>query len=91
MIEALMLHFVGSSLEVFAKPHHEDVVELFKGGKSRVLMYIRWLAILEPETFVKAWLPLIEPIEFDTFKTQEEWIDFFDSLPVDDKSCDDPA
>ena len=59
----------------------EDLIKLFDESKSRILMYIRWLCRIEPDTAMKGWLPYLEPLSIDSFENIDEWIKFFDKLP----------
>ncbi|MBR2840124.1 hypothetical protein IKE82_02225 [Candidatus Saccharibacteria bacterium] len=81
MIEAVVWRYDGFKEEMLTKDLLDALSELFYSGKRTLLMYSRWLCVIEEDTFVEGWPDLIEPVNLDTFKTAEAWFDFFDSLP----------
>ena len=82
MIEAVYLRYDVLSPEEISEDILDKIIELFLSGKHRTLMYCKWLCLADGESFAKEWIPVIEPLRLDTFTTIDEWIDFFNNLPI---------
>ena len=81
MVEAMAIMYDDTG----KKPTEAEVseaTELFENGKAMLLMYSRWMHQLNPGSCAKAWVEMIEPINLNSFKTCDEWLQFIDSLPV---------
>ena len=82
MVEALVMVDCNEPKANLTAEQKAEANKLFKEGKSRFLMYSRWMGILDPSSCAVEWAKIVEPINIDTFDSDEAWLDFFNNLPI---------
>lgn len=83
MTEAIIWRYEVFSKEDLTLSNQETLTNLFNSGKLTMTRYARWLALLDEESFIETWIEAFESIDFDTFKSMDKWVEFFESLPLE--------
>ena len=82
MIEAILVAY-GDDPEIeLDRAKLAEINELFNNGKSKLLMYSRWMVQLNPGSCAQYWVDLIEPLTLSSYKTVDEWRNFVGKLPL---------
>lgn len=63
------------------KEDHDMAPQNFKQAKENLIMKAKWAIVSDKEyVYLHNYICKLEPVEFDTFASRDEWYEFFDEL-----------
>ena len=81
MLEAILLRYDPPKGEKLDAAYLRRAEQIFEEGRTRALMYLRWLYAIDQQPYLEESIKLLEAIRLDSYNTKDQWADFFETLP----------